>query len=866
MIADVSIPNPEPGTSLDSDPTTWPMSGTGAGAGQDATSTVGWAYGPGVFMAMPSATALLAPSGIVIDVNAEWRRMTGDDAADDAGGPLWRRFAPAERNHIAALVERARDTADVADARPLVTGTQLRQTDGRCLDVALRLGATRDNGALVLIAQMEQLAEPRDDKHRRPRTGDRHLALATIARSVSTGVDLRRISETVVASVARATGCPLVGLWRRASRHENLVLVEGLGFGSGTRGDLVIEGRRDGLADHTIRSRAAVVIGGPTGTAARVPRVLTERGVSSGVAVPIHGIAGADGLLTVSATHNQPMDHEDVRFLGIVGDLLTMTLQRESVDRLIAGERHRTAMVAHDLENLERRHHIAVDAADLRDWCWTAPTAVTTDRRMDPPPRWSIQACLDGGPQALIDCAVDDDIETAADALNTAFDQANDVDVTVRLRTTEGVVTVRLRGELERDRNDEVRQAWGLAAVTSGAEASAPADEDAGDHRLAHTAHDLNNLLAAVLGTAQQLIEQGGDRRRLTAIVRAGRRARELVAGLPPGGDEAHPLAGAYDLSDVVDQLRPLLHGLVGPDVRLVFQLGRGARTSRPSREELEHVLLDLVANSRDALTDGGTVVIATDTCVQLEHGAGPQAPPVGSWARLRVCDNGVGMTANARDRVFVPGYSTKTGREHAGLGLSAVRDTVTGAGGTIGIDSAPGHGTVIDLYLPLAVRQAARLQPLRPTALPTGAPPARDPGTRIALIVDDEPALRHLLPELLGRLGYDAVVAGDGASALKVARDLDHLDLLVSDLLMPHMNGLELARRVRGLHGRAAVVLLSGAPPMTPIADRNLRVLRKPFEWNDLRDAVLSLTARDAAPAAALGASLPAVAGADLK
>jgi signal transduction histidine kinase/CheY-like chemotaxis protein len=821
-------------------------------------------FGPSVFLAMPSATALVAPSGIVIDVNAEWRRLTGDDATDDAGAPLWRRFAPAERSHITTLVERAHDTVDVPEARPLVAGTQLRQADGHSLDVALRVGATRDSGAPVLIVQMEQLAEPRHDTRTRPGTGDRHLALATITRSVATGTDVQRIGANVVAAVARATGCPLVGLWRRASRHQDLVLVEGVGFGSGTRGSLVLDGHSDGLADHTIRSRGAVVIGGPTGTVARIPRVLAERGVSSGVAVPLHGVTGDDGLLTISATHNQPIGDEDIRFLGIVGDLLTMLLQRESVDLLIAGERQRTAMVAHDLESMRRRHRIAVAAAELRDWCWVSPEQVATRQRMDPPPRWSVQVCLDGGPQALVDCAVADDVEPTVEALNAAFAQGDDLDLKVRLRCSEGLVAVRVRGVVERDHSGAVRQVWGLAAVTPPAEVPAQVTDDTADQRLAHTAHDLNNLLAAVLGTAQHLIEQGGDRRRLGAIVRAGRRARELVSGLRPGNDAAHPLAGAYDVSDVVEQLRPLLHGLVGPDVRLVFQLRRGVRTSHPSRVRLEHALLDLVANSRDALTDGGTVVIATDTCVQLEDAAGPQAPPIGSWARVRVCDNGVGMTAQERDRVFAPGYSTKAGHDHAGLGLSAVRDTVNAAGGTIGIDSAPGHGTVIDLYLPLATQQATRLQPLplRPPQRTDGAAPAPDAGARVALIVDDEPALRHLLPELLGRLGYDAVVAGDGASALEVARDLDRLDLVVSDLLMPQMNGLELARRVRGIHGHAAVVLLSGAPPTTPIADRNLRVLRKPFEWNDLRDAVLSLTPRDSGPPAALEASLPAVSG----
>lgn len=872
----MSTLNPEAGQRLDSDPSTWPLAGgddrdagTGPAAGERSTPPAGM-FAPHVFMAMPSPTALLAPSGIVVEVSTEWQRLTGDIEATDIGAPLWRRFASAERSHIAALVQRVRETVDEAyDTRPLVSGTQIRHVDGRRLDVALRLGATRDSGALVLIAQVELLAGQRRDGGRRPGTGDRHLALATIARSVATGSDIRRIGDTVISSVARATGCPLVGLWRRATRHESFVLVDGLGFGTGARGNLVVEGDAGGLADHTIRSRGVVVIGGPTGTAARIPRALTERGVTSGVAVALHGIAGGDGLLTVNAAHNQPMDPDDIRFLAIVGDLLSMALQREGVDDLIGGERRRTADVARDLAALERRHRLAAAVADLRDWTWRAPAPVSTDRRIDPPPRWSAQACLDGGPQALVDCAVEDDIDDLARALNATLGRGDDLDVTTRLRTTDGVVPVRLRGTVERDSDGRTRQITGLAAIGAAPDVVTP--EPAGppdppavcDGRLEHTAHDLNNLLAAMLGTAEQLVEHGADRRRLTAIVRAGRRARALVAGLRPGHDEDHPLAGAYDLADAVEQLRPLLHGLVGRDVRLVFQLGRGARTIHPSRDEVERILLDLVANSRDALSDDGTVVVATDTCIQLDDDRdGPHAPPVGSWARLRVCDNGVGMTAADCGRVLEPGFTTKSGTHHSGLGLAAVRDTVAAAGGAVRIDSAPGRGTVVDIYLPLAARQGVRLQPLRPAALGQGAVAPQDQQSRVALVADDEPALRELLGELLERLGFTVVAAADGPAALLAARELDRLDLVVSDLLMPQMNGLELARRIRTVHRRTAIVLLSGAPPKTPIADRNLRVLRKPFEWTDLRDAVASLTPVPVTPAAELEAPSPAVGG----
>jgi signal transduction histidine kinase/CheY-like chemotaxis protein len=881
VIADVSTLNREPGPPARSDVPTQPLAAPDERGSRAADRSAGLTsssadrlFGADVFMALPTPTALLAPSGIVTAVNMAWRGLTGDDAAGDVGRPVWRRFAPAERSHLVALVERLRDATD---GTPIVAGTQIRRTDGRTIDVALRVGTTHGGGPAVLLAQLEPLAGQAHDNVRRPGTGDRQVALATIARSVSVSTTIAGISESVIAAVAHATGCPLVALWRRADRHDGFLFVDGLGFGPGARGSLVLEGHAGGLAAHTIRSRSVVVIGGPTGTAAQMPRVLIERGVSSGVAVPLYGFAGGDGLLTVSATHNQPMDPEDVRFLAIVGDLLTMALHREGVDDLIAGERRRTDAVAHDLEQLQRRYRLATEIAGLRDWCWTRPRAVTTDRRVEPPPRWSVQTCLDGGPQAIVDCAVAEDADEVARAINTALADGDDLDITGRLRTSDGVVALHLRGTIERDEFLDVRQISGLATVATPPDSTPATDRYADRERLTRTTHDLNNLLAAVLGTAEQLTERGADRQQLTAIVHAGRRARELVAGLCGEHHDEHPLAGAYELADVVEQLRPLLHGLVGHDVRLLFQLRHDARALRPSREEVERILLDLVSNSADAVTAGGTVIVATDTCIQYERVADPNAPPAGRWARLRVCDNGAGMTPAAREQVFAPGFTTKPQRHHSGLGLAAVHETVTAAGGAISIASTPGGGTVIDVYLPLATQQAVRLQPLRPAALPRGSAGAAAPTSRIALIADDEPALRELLSGLLSRLGFEVTVAADGAAALALAREFDRLDLVVSDVRMPHLDGLELGRRVRALHARVAIVLLSGAPPATPAADRNvaaretragasgpedMRILRKPFEWSDLRDTVLSLVGGDSDPAAQLEAPSPAASG----
>lgn len=832
----------------------------------DRTPHVGWTFGHEVFAALPSPTALIAPSGIVAEVNAAWCQLTGDDPDADVGRPLWQRFSPAERASLASLVER-QSAAATSDRRPIVAGTQLRHADGRRIDVALRLAVTTDqHGPPILLAQLEPLAEERDRIARPAGTGDRQLAVAAIARAVASGGDLRHIAQSMVATVARASGCPLVGLWRRGSKREAFVLVDGTGFPTNARGRIVLDGHPDGLAGHTMRSRSVVVIGGPTGTRAPLPAVLHDLGVASGAAVGVYGIAGADALLTVCAAHNQPLAVDVVRFVAIVGDLLSLALQRESVDDVVAAERSRTTETARELELLRRRHLLAHDAANLIDWRWVAPTAVRLEDRVTPPPRWSVEACLDGGPQALVDAAVAEDAAALVESLNTALRLGTDLDCDVRVHAADGVAQVRLRGAIDRDRDGTVLQISGVAAVTE-----APARPVAGtpdidgapqDDRLAHTAHDLNNLLAAVLGTAEQLVERGADRRRLTAIVRAGRQARELIAGLRPDNDEEHPLGSAYELGDVVDGLRPLLPGLVGPKVQLSYEIGRGARTAQPTRDEVERILLNLLSNSRDALANGGAIRIGVDTCIQLQEQANePSAPPAGSWARLTVSDDGTGMTAAERSRALEPGFTTKRQSHHAGLGLASVRDSVAAAGGVIGIASAPRRGTTVEIYLPLATADAVRLQPLRPQALPAG--PARPASDRraVALVVDDEPAVRDLVGDLLARWDFEVTVASDGPTALARGRQLERLDLVVTDLRLPAFDGLVLGRRLRGTHRHAGIILLTGAPPSAPIADRKLRVVRKPFDWQALRAAVVSLTGASATPAP-LEATYPAASG----
>ncbi|HSK95164.1 MAG TPA: PAS domain-containing protein, partial [Euzebyales bacterium] len=219
MNADVSTLNHESGPPARPDVPIQPLAASGErgsrAADRSAAATTAASadrlFGADVFLALPTPTALLAPSGIVTAVNLAWCELTGDDTATDVGRPLWRRFAPAERAHLVALVERMRDATD---GTPVVAGTQIRRTDGRPIDVALRVGTTRGGGPAVVLAQLEPLAGHAHDGIRRPGTGDRQVALATIARAVSVSSTIADISAPVIAAIARATGCPLVALWR----------------------------------------------------------------------------------------------------------------------------------------------------------------------------------------------------------------------------------------------------------------------------------------------------------------------------------------------------------------------------------------------------------------------------------------------------------------------------------------------------------------------------------------------------------------------------------------------------------------------------------------------------------------------------
>src|SRR5262249_21978009 len=215
---------------------------------------------------------------------------------------------------------------------------------------------------------------------------------------------------------------------------------------------------------------------------------------------------------------------------------------------------------------------------------------------------------------------------------------------------------------------------------------------------------------------------------------------------------------------------------------------------------QLEQVLVNLAVNARDAMPGGGELTIETGTVVVDEYLAGPRP---GRYARLRVADTGTGMSKDTVDRAFEPFFTTKPKGQGTGLGLATIYGIVTSAGGDVQIDSEVGRGTTITVLLPHTDR---------PLTAEQAAPVAvrRGHGETI-LFVEDEPSLRAVNERILSGGGYRVLVAEDGRAALDVAALGEPIDLLVTDVMMPHLSGPQLAEKLRETRPDLPVIYLSG-------------------------------------------------------
>ncbi len=351
-------------------------------------------------------------------------------------------------------------------------------------------------------------------------------------------------------------------------------------------------------------------------------------------------------------------------------------------------------------------------------------------------------------------------------------------------------------------------------------------------------AHDFNNLLTVINGMADLVLAGLADddptRRDITQIRLAGDRAAALTGRLLAVSRRQILKPEIVDLSAIAAGLQDMIQRLVGEDVTLVLELAPDLASVRADPGQIEQVVLNLVVNAVDAMPDGGVLTIETRT-VQVDAVYAAEHPGTrpGPHAMLAVRDTGVGMDESIRRRIFEPFFTTKALGKGTGLGLSMVYGIVKQSGGSIWFQSEPGHGSRFTIYLPYVTGSPASRQ--------TSVPAAMARGQETVLVVEDEVPLRELAARILTTAGYTVLQAANGADALALLeRHAEPVHLLFTDVVMPGMNGRELASRLTMLRPAIRVLYTSGytedAILRHGVLDDPGRFLSKPYTPSVLR------------------------------
>ncbi len=358
-------------------------------------------------------------------------------------------------------------------------------------------------------------------------------------------------------------------------------------------------------------------------------------------------------------------------------------------------------------------------------------------------------------------------------------------------------------------------------------------------------AHDFNNLLTVIkgnielIGSTPQLPGEAGEL--LREVMMAADRAKQLTAQLLAYSRKQTLHRTVFDFGETIHGLLTVLGAAAGPRITIVTAVAPAVVFA--DRTQMDQVLLNLVINARDAMRGVGTITITSRT----EHVTAARAAvmqdelPPGTYSVLSVTDTGTGIPADIQDRIFEPFFTTKPTGEGTGLGLSMVYGLVRQTGGHVLLTSASGVGTTVAIYLPKVDAETKA----RDTSLAVSEPEHR---SRRLLVVDDEMAVRRLLRTILQRQGCQVEEAVNGAAALAVIEQATSpFDLVVSDVVMPELNGREFARRLRVMRPQLPILFVSGYSP-EELADLNgpmddeVVMLAKPFSVDQLVQTIRSM------------------------
>ncbi len=323
-------------------------------------------------------------------------------------------------------------------------------------------------------------------------------------------------------------------------------------------------------------------------------------------------------------------------------------------------------------------------------------------------------------------------------------------------------------------------------------------------------AHDFNNLLTAISGYSDLLLrelpEESALRSHAEEIQKAGERAAALTQQLLAFSRRQVLEPRVVNLNAALANLEKMLRRLIGEDIELVTSAQPDLWPVKADPGQIEQVVLNLAVNARDAMPNGGRLTVSTQN-TELDEEAARNSPPTrpGSYVLLAVADSGAGMSPETRSRLFEPFFTTKEVGKGTGLGLSTVYGIVKQSGGYIWVESEPGAGSVFKIFLPKSLETP---EPVR-VAVASGPAPS---GSETILLVEDEPEVRALVQKFLLMHGYKVLPASSAEDAIELSGRYDgHIDLLLTDVVMPGETGRDLARRLLVARPRMRVLYMSG-------------------------------------------------------
>lgn len=349
-------------------------------------------------------------------------------------------------------------------------------------------------------------------------------------------------------------------------------------------------------------------------------------------------------------------------------------------------------------------------------------------------------------------------------------------------------------------------------------------------------AHDFNNLLTPIIGSLDLLVRKGlgseRERRLIDGALQSAERAKTLVQRLLAFARRQPLQSTAVDLVTLIGEMAGLIESTVGPTIDVRVELDSELPPANADPNQLEMALLNLAVNARDAMPGGGQLTIAAAReSVRGRHSTGLKA---GHYVRLSVRDTGNGMDEETLSRAVEPFFSTKGIGKGTGLGLSMVHGLTAQLGGSLTVESAPGQGTTVTLWLPISAAPIQDHDPVRHSV-------ETQVGRGVALLVDDEDLVRMSTSDMLSDFGFQVIEVGSGEEALTLLRSGTMPDILVTDHLMPGISGTELAHEAQGMIPQLPVLVVSGYADVEGIAP-DLPRLTKPFRSSELSQSINAL------------------------